>query len=170
MSTFQDVLNDIALVIGGTKQASPPPGFYSGAKQGDGTGVSGLNGCYSMAPFDFEVPPPVAILLPGPFRNELYAQGYEDNLDHVRLLVLVAKVDMATDLALLTPFRDTIPAALRAHFQADQIAGATPLTPEPLYVFLRSGKPARLEYPSNLWWGWDFDIEVRRTPNVSYTP
>lgn len=174
MSTFLDLVNDIALVVGGTKVAAPPPGFYSGAQQnggaGDGTGVQGLNGCYALAPLNFEAAPPIGIIVPRTFNAKLMQQGYEENSDRIRLLVLVAKVDLATDLAILYPFRDTVPAAFRAHMQVDQVAGATTLTPEPLMVFAVNGRCGAIVWGGIAYYGWDFELEVLRTPQITYSP
>lgn len=170
MSNYVDLLNDMALVIGGTAVSAPPLGFYSGAQAGDGTGVSGLKGCYSIAPLAILNELPVGILVPRSFTATLMQQGYEENKERIQLLILAAKVDQATDLNILYPFRDTVPAQLRAHMQADQISGATSLTPEPLLVFAVSGRMGQVIWNGINYYGWSFDIDVLRTPQVTYSP
>lgn len=168
-------MDNIALVVGGTKVANSVPLLYSGAQAGDSTGLSsaangGLQGCYSRAPLAFMVAPPVAIVVAKSFTAKLMQQGYEENDDRVSLLVMVAKVDSAVDLALLNVFRDTVPAAFRAHMQIDQIAGSTPLTPEPLYCFCIGGKAGGITWNNVSYWGWSFDLQILRTPMVTYSP
>src|SRR6184192_2165874 len=116
MSNFQDLLDNVALLVGGTQQSEPPPGFFSRARAGDGTGVPGLLGCYSKPPRALSEPP-VGIVLPRSFKASLNAQGYEEQEDILRLIILVKPVDSATDFAILEPFRDSVPAIFRTHFQ-----------------------------------------------------
>lgn len=168
MSNFQDVLDDIALLIGGTKQIEPPPGFYSGARNGDATGVTGLNGCFSRPPRTISEPP-VGIVLPRSFRATLNAQGWEDQEDIVRLIILVKPVDLATDMAILEPFRDSIPAAFRTHFQLNSTTGAVALSPQPLYAFVQSGKLGATNWQGDDFHSWEFEIRILRNLQTTYT-
>jgi len=162
MADFQtDVLDHLARVVGGTV-TTYDAAFFSGDKVGDATGVSGLKGCYSKAPRALAVSTPVAIVMPGPFSAELMGgQGKEFNEDEVKILVLVAPYDNKSQMGVLTPYRDSVPAAFRAHMQAYSI-------PDGLDAWIVSGRAGVHEYAGTDYLAWEFTCRVRRLLNVIY--
>lgn len=160
MSDFQsDVLDHLAKVVGGTVTTTDPH-FFSGAIVGDGSGIAGLTGCYSAAPGGIGVPP-VAILLPSRFQATMRAQGDEDNVEEVRLLLLVATADNESELALLNPFRDLVPAAFRSHMRAFAM-------PNNGYCFVSAGESGVHEWGGQEYFAWNFTLTVQRDLPVQY--
>lgn len=172
MSTYQDILDSVALVAGGTRQSAPPYGFFSGANANDGSGIAGLNGCYSQPPINFTQRTPIGIVVPESFRATLNLQGYEENIDRVRLLILHNDMDLATSLAILEPFRDLVPAAFRQHMQLSptNLSGAATLDSPPLYTFVTDGRLIDNEWQGETYLSWSFTIELRREIGVIYQP
>ncbi len=160
MAGFQtDVLDHIARVVGGTVSTTDSH-FFSGDQANDGTGVAGLKGCWSETPNGIQSTP-VAIVMPAPFTATLNTQGKEPNEDHVKIQVLVAKYDLKSQMGVLTPFRDSVPAAFRAHMQAFAI-------PDIIDCFITAGRPGVGKYGSDEYLAWDFDLRVRRLLSVTY--
>lgn len=160
MGDFQtDVLDHIARVVGGTVSQSDPH-FFSGSLAVDGSGVAGLNGCYSIPPASIEVPP-VGIVLLSPFKAELMDQGEEDNTDEVRLVILVATADTEANIAELTPFRDLVPAAFRSHMRAFAM-------PNTGWCFVTGGDPGVHQWGGGEYFSWTFTLRVQRFMAVSY--
>ncbi len=167
MASFQDdVLDHIAQVVGGTKSPTDKR-FFSGDEAADGTGVSGLKGCWSDAPNGIQSLP-VAIVEPGPFTDSLSGgQGREDAEDEVRVRVLVAKQDLKASMGVLTPFRDSVPAAFRAHMQGTDASHLNPI-PDIIDCFITRGTPGPYTYSGTDYLGWEFTVRVRRLLSVSY--
>jgi hypothetical protein len=160
MSDYQtDVLDHLARVIGGTVSGVDPH-FFSGAIALDQSGIAGLTGCYSAAPADIGVPP-VGILLPGRFEARLRAQGDEDNVEEVRLLILVATSDIESQAALLAPYRDLVPAAFRANMRAFAM-------PNNGYCFVSAGSTGVHEWAGQEYFAWEFTLTVQRDIPVVY--
>jgi hypothetical protein len=160
MADFQvDVLDRLARVIGGTV-SNMDPRFFSGALAGDQSGVAGLNGCYSAAPVGIEAPP-VAILLPGKFNASLMDTGEEDNVDQIRLLLLVSAADTESGIAELQPYRDTVPAAFRSHMIPYGM-------PNSGWAFVKDGDSGVHTWGGADYYAWMFTIEVQRFMVVSY--
>lgn len=181
--TFQDVLNAVAQVVGGT---SPDPinraSWYSGDQVGDGSGIIAgsdsngnayptFRGCYS-APQDGLPDTPIGLVLPGPFEvggprsRDVYVRGVEQNIDDLRLLILVTRQDAQTMFPNLTPYRDLVPAAFAASMTAGGAANV-------LQAMVRGGKPIVLNWgvgPAAVAYdGWEFTIRVIRLIPRIYT-
>ena len=161
MADFQtDVLDHIARVVGGTVSSSFTH-WFSGAEAGDGSGVSGLKGCWSQAP-NIITQTPVALVEAGPFTAELLGgQGKEGNEDQVKIIVLVAKYDLKSQIGVLTPYRDSIPAAFRSHMQAFA-------APDVLDAFITAGTPGIRGWGGLEYLAWEFTCRVRRHLSVLY--
>ena len=156
---FQLLLNQLAKVVGGTVNPKDSH-FFSGAIAADGTGIDGIKGCYSLPPKNITTTP-VGIILPGPFKAQLASQGEEDNEDEVRLLLLVAPYDGTYTYATLTPFRDLVTAAFRAHMSAGGLVDQ--------YAWVSAGTPAVHSWGGLDYFAWDFTISVHRSLAVTYT-
>lgn len=166
MPNFQtDVLDVMARIIGGTVSAVNPT-FFSGplanAGAGDGTGITGLTGCYSAAPDSLQSFP-VAIVLGDKFTAELASEGEEDNVDNVRVLLLIAPFVSESQTVLLTPYRDSVPVAFRARMQ-----GFT--GPNAMDFFVTSGQQGVYSWAAGAeqYIGWEFIVRVRRMLAVQY--
>lgn len=163
MADFQtDVLDRVAQVVGGT-QSPNDPHFWSGAMAQDQTGVAGLTGCYSSPPEDIQALPVAIVMVPDQFTAELVSQGEEDNVDDVRLLVLVGIYFREAQFAQLTPFRDLVPAAFRAHMQ---LFGSNKGT----WAFISHGRSGTYEYGKTAYLAWEFTVRVTRMLAVTYNP
>lgn len=162
MADFQsDVLDHLARVVGGTV-SSTIAHFYSGAQAADGTGVTGLKGCWSQSPNTI-TQTPIGIVLPGPFTDSLLGgQGKEEADDQVKLLILVAKYDPKSQFGVLTPYRDSVSAAFRSHMQGFAI-------PDVIDCFVTAGTPGIHSWGNIEYLAWDFTIRVRRLLSVTYT-
>ncbi len=172
MATFQDLLDQIALKIGGTQpDVTGNPHFYSGYVKGDATGISGIHGCYSVPPETVQEPP-LGILLPGSFQvnpdrpRDLLIQGEEYQIDDVHLLLLVRRNDAKTQYANLNPFRDSVPAALRA---ATQLGNPSLISGQSLLqVWPSSGRAGVFRWANTQLIGWDFTIRIARMIQATY--
>ena len=150
MSDFQTgVLDPIAQVIGGSApDATNRPRWFSGLQSLDGTGIvvpvvsppyPTFKGCHS-APPEYIEDYPVGILLPGAFkvggpaRPEVYVQGSEENIDELRLWILLNRVDLETTYGNMAPYRDLVPTQMAAHMTAfgnvttAMVSGGKPIT------------------------------------------
>lgn len=155
MAGFQaDVLDHIAQVLGGTVNANIV-GFF------DGSPITGLNGCWSIDPGAiFQTP--TAVVLPGSFTDDLLGgQGKEQAEDEVKILLLLDKYTVPAQFGVLTPFRDSVPAAFRAHMQAFSI-------PDVIDCFVTKGASGVHTWGGTEYLGWDFTVRVRRLLSVSY--
>lgn len=123
----QTLLNAVARVVGGTQpsnalttaSAGPPdqrPYWFSGLETGDGSGVAGLAGCWSL-PLESLTNTPVAMVLPdtGSDLDAFPTQGHRrlENLIHVR--VLTGHGDLQSNMAALVNFDDLVQAAFNSH-------------------------------------------------------
>lgn len=174
-----DVLDHLGYVIGGTASTASTVGnkvtrFYSGHMNGDdGTGLQApsgepkFQGCYSTPPGGISVTP-VGILLPATFNAILNTQGPEENTDVVRLLLLLAPVDPVSQMPNAAAYRDIVPAQLRAHMTLKDGSGTA--TPNILQAFVTRGKFGQIPWGDKNYYGWDFDITVRRLPIATYVP
>jgi hypothetical protein len=164
MAGYQDVADGIAKVVGGSQpDATNRPRFFSGAQVGDGTGVSGIDFAWSAPPEQIQ-DAPMAIVLPSSFSvtREPLTQGQEDNADDFKLLILANRAAPTDIWATLTAFRDTVPAAFRAHMTLFSTANV-------LQAYVKAGKgPGHVEWGGQTYLGWDFTIRVLRVLPVSY--
>lgn len=160
-SFLTDVVWKLARVIGGTAQSNDQQ-FFSGNKSADGSGVPGLKGCWAVPPDDIESTP-VGVLYWSSFIADLASLGEEDNDEFFVLGILVARYATKSQEALLLPFRDSVPATLRAHMQAFTV-------PSSLDIFATGATKALHEYGGVNYLAIDFTIRVRRMLAVTYTP
>lgn len=171
-STFQDFLDQIASLLGGTQpDAGTNPHFYSSYKAGGTPPVAGLNGCYSVPPATLQEPP-IAIIVPGPFTvnsdraKDLLAQGEEYQVDDLKLYVFVRENDPKTQFANLNPFRDSIPALMRSHLQ---LGNASLLSGQSiLQVSIAAGRPGVFTYAGTELIGWEFTLRAIRMVAAIY--
>lgn len=172
-----DVLDHLGYVIGGTASTASTTGnpvtrFWSGHFNGDdGTGLQApagepkFQGVYSVAPGALSFTP-VGIILPKTFSALLRMEGPEENTDQVQLLILLSEADSVAQMPNATPYRDIVPAQLRAHMTLKDAGGNS--TPNILQAFARAGRFGRLSWANTEYYGWDFTIEIRRLPIESY--
>lgn len=163
MATFQDLLNAVAQVVGGTApNLAADPFWYSGFQVGDGTGVAGLRGCYSTPPGAAQ-DPPLGFVMGSSFRlNEEPRQGIKGYDDSIRIQIMVGHVEPTTDYSILDPYRDSVPAAFDSHMQ---LFG----TPSVLDAVITSGKPGFLAWAGQPYVGWDFVLRVRRLAPIVFS-
>lgn len=165
-------------MIGGTASTASTVGnpvtrFWSGHFNGDdGTGLvttfgPKFQGCYSTAPGGLSFTP-VGVLLPGDFAAVLNIQGPEENTDNVRLLIFLSEADNIAQVPNAAAYRDLVPAQLRAHMTGKDAGGN--VIPNILQAFALSGKFGEMRWGDTRYFGWDFRIQVRRLPIVTYTP
>jgi hypothetical protein len=173
MAGFQDLLDAMAKVVGGTQSDSTTnPHFYSGYKSQDGTGIAGIHGCYSVPP-EVIGDPPIGVIVPGKFTvnsdrtRDLLTMGEEYNVDDLKLFLFVRNNDSKTQYANLNPFRDSVPAAFRAATQlgnAGLIAGQ-----QILQVWCSDGRAGVFTWAGTSLIGWEFNLRVIRTLMVTYS-
>ena len=181
MADYQtDVLDHLGFVIGGTASTASTAGntvtrFWSGHLNGDdGTGLlapSGepkFQGCYSVPPGGISFTPVGIILPPSSFTAVLNMQGPEENTDNIRLLILLAPADSVAQWPNVSAYRDIVPAQIRAHMTLKDSGGNA--VPNILQAFVRGGKSGKIGWGTESYYGWDFDIQVRRLPIATYIP
>lgn len=181
MADYQtDVLDHLGYVIGGTASSASTVGntvtrFWSGHFNGDdGTGLQApggepkFQGCYSVPPGGISFTPVGIILPPSSFTAVLNIQGPEENTDNIRLLILLAPADSVAQWPNVSAYRDIVPAQIRAHMTLKDSGGN--VVPNILQAFVRGGKSGKIGWGSESYYGWDFDIQVRRLPIATYTP
>ena len=169
MSSFQDVLDNVAKVIGGTAPSANTPRWFSGQSTGDGTGIKtpvAINGCYStVPPGSLSADPPYGFLVLDHFQIPyLLTQGGELTEDFVRLVIVVPANDPETQVANLMGFRDAVPIALQAHMTAYASLNV-------LDVYPASGKFGQYHTPGGAALpSVEFMLRIRRYTAVTYTP
>lgn len=183
MATYQDMLDAVGLILGGTQAVDGNGGliahFYSGVKAADGTGLTGIQGCWSSPP-NVPMDTPVALLLPGPFKvegpehPEIFIPGNEWNADTIRLQILVSNQDLPTSWALLAPFRDSVATLFNSHMRLSSTAwpvlsdgSAFPFT---LTAKVVDGHPGLIPYAETEYVGWEMTLRVWRMLQPIYTP
>lgn len=168
---YLDVLNAVARVAGGTQptaaQSSAPaaqqPYWFSGRDSGDGSGVAGLTGCWSL-PTDPIDTTPVGMVMPGPWRpDEAFpTQGHTFSEDQVHLRVLTGHDTLQTGLSRLVNFRDSVPPAFNTHMQLFN-------TPGVAAAWCADGDFMEISWAGNVYWAMVFVIRVQRSISVTYT-
>jgi hypothetical protein len=164
--SLMSVLDRIGLLIGGT-QPDPvgSPHFYSGVQVGDGTGVAGIQGCYSIPPETLP-DPPIAVLWPdkfeamGPAHAGQLMQGNEDNQDDIYLWVLLWRNDLPTQYAAMVQYRDSIPALFRQHMQLGGLVN--------IDAFVIAGRTGTMKWENDTYLGWEFTLRIRQLYSVTY--
>lgn len=165
-ATFYDVVSAIALTVGGTQpDAVNKPYWFSGYDANDGTGVANLHGCYAEPPSAIN-DPPIGIILPTSFTahapggdSDRLVFGMEEQIDDIRLWILVRKIDPKTAWPNLAPFRDTVPDALRQHLQFGNYPTSIPGVEQ---AWINSGQIIRTDYAGVEYAGWEFNVRVMR--------
>ena len=170
--TLQAILNQVALLIGGTQSTDPQsPYFFSGVRAGDGTGLVGVNGAYSIPSETLDCEPPVALMFPnsftamGPAHHGQLMQGNEDNEDLIHIWLLVWRGDLPTEYALMVAFRDAVPALFRGHMQLSGMSPAPNVD-----AFIIDGRTGTMHWGGQDYMGWEFVLRVRQLYSVTYTP
>jgi hypothetical protein len=170
MATYLDILDSVAAVIGGTVSANDPH-FFSGHAAGDGSGVLApasdlpFLGCHSLPP-DKIAATPVAVLEPDGFTAQLGVLNVEDNVERLRLWVLVGLRDEKRSIRMTVPYRDLIPSAFRAKMNAGR--GATGDNTQIAAVFVNGGQIKTIQWADLTYIGWDFTVEVSRSEIPGY--
>lgn len=181
---YLDILTAAARVVGGSLSDvahSPPPTgtapgilapllpyWYSGRDMGDGTGVSGLTGCFAVPP---EVVPfdPIAMILPGTWARSagmpsypLQGKKYDEDIIVVR--IMVGHDDVTQSLLRLVNFRDTVPTAFDTHMQMFSSAGV-------VTADCADGRFIETEWPSGTaYFALEFYIHIERDINIIRQP
>jgi hypothetical protein len=165
MADAMDVfMGRLARVVGGTVNPRDHT-FFSGAIAKDGTGITGIKGCYSVVPKTISPrSTPVAIIYPAPFTATLASEGEEDNVDRFPILLLVAPIDKS-QISILVKYRDLVPAAFRAHMRAFP---PDPNNPDALSCFIESGTPGEHEFAGIRYYAWEFICRCDRMLPVVY--
>lgn len=182
MANYLDLLDAIGLIVGGTQATDingPIAHFFSGYKQGDGTGLANLHGCWSVPPAVVN-DTPMALLLTdtfqveGPEQKEVFIPGNEWNVDSIRLQILVALSDHPTAWALLAPYRDGVTSLFNSHMRLSSTAwpvqsdgSAFPFT---LTSKIVDGKAGTFVYADTEYVGWEMTLRVWRMLQPIYTP
>ncbi|MGH8304874.1 MAG: hypothetical protein ACRETG_04625 [Steroidobacteraceae bacterium] len=143
MGSYLDLLSATAKVVGGTQptlaqmqagangigqdqdpavklatQTAQQPFWFSGSDVGDGSGVTGIVGCYSL-PCEVWGSLPVGMVIPHqwmPLEAQPF-QGSKDRLDDYRVRVLVGNGSLEVLMAQLVDYSDSVPAAFDTHAQ-----------------------------------------------------
>jgi hypothetical protein len=171
MSAYQDLLNAVAHVVGGTQpsagQTTAPavlqPYWYSGRDSADGTGVAGLVGCSSLPPEIIQATP-VGMVLPGPWHpleaTPIGGRKFVEDQIHVR--VLVGHDDLTTQMARLVPVRDLVPPAFDGHMQLFNTPGVTT-------AWCADGDFMEVSWGGNVYVALVFIVHVQRVLTTTYT-
>jgi hypothetical protein len=168
---YLDLLSAVARVVGGTQpspaQASVPailqPYWYSGLETGDGSGVPGIAGCFSV-PTELIATTPIGIVFQGPWRPDLTAgpmQGHRFSEDTIHVRCLVGHDAEADLMAALANFRDLIPAAFDAHMQLFA-------TPGVMTAWCDQGDFIEMDWAGSTYLALVFMVSVRRALSVTY--
>lgn len=173
--SYQTLLNSMARVVGGTQpnaaqvaagSATLPalqPYWFSGLDTGDGSGVAGLAGCFSL-PTETIGTTPIALVLPSswlplqPFPTQ--GKKYREDTVHVR--VLTGHGDLQTEMAQLVLFADLVPTAFDTHMQ---------LFGEPYVVTAdcSEGSFLEIEWPAGtVYTCVEFVVKVQRAIPITY--
>jgi len=170
---FQDLLDNVARVVGGTApDITNRPRWFSGDQQGDSSGLQVLygpsfKGCYS-APVEAPQDYPIGIVIPGPFEvggpsnRDVLWQGEEYNVDTLQLLIAISKVDLETDFYDMAQYRDLVPAAFASHLSAFSTSSV-------LQIMCSGGRPRQLTWAGTRYNGLEFDIRAIRMISQTYT-
>lgn len=174
---FQDVLNAVARVVGGTQPddahttavVDPEDGFdyrpywFSGADAGDGTGIPGVVGCYSLPVGKLDVTP-VGMVLSATWKREgqFPTQGQKFLSDELRVRVLTGHDNVTGDMAFLVNFRDLVEPAFDTHMELFGAAGVTAADAQ-------SGEFLEIDLGGTTYLAAEVVVMVRRAVSVTYT-
>lgn len=161
MATFQDILDQVATVVGGN-QPDPTgnPFWYSGDAKGDGSGISGMKGCYAVPPETIQTTP-VGVIISHQFETTYYPSHKMDE-DVVRLLILVARRNARTSVGILNPYRDTVPAAFDQHMRLNASTNVW-------QTLVKRGHTSVVTWGAIPYLAWEFDLHVNRNLNETFT-
>lgn len=168
---FQDVLNAVARVVGGTQ---PPAGqssvtddrqpyWFSGQDTGDGSGIPGVVGCFSL-PVGTLDSTPVGMVLPASWKREgqYPTQGSKFLSDEVRVRVLTGHDDVTGAMAFLSNFRDLVESAFDSHMELFGQANVTAADAQ-------SGEFLEIDLGGTTYLAAEVVVMVRRAVSVTYT-
>jgi hypothetical protein len=160
----------VAQVVGGTQpsaaQASVPatlqPYWFSGADTGDGSGVAGVVGCFSL-PQGALNSTPVGMVLPAVWKplEPRPMQGRKFIEDEVRVRILTGHDDITLQMALLVNFRDTVELAFNQHMQLFN-------TPGVLTTNCREGTFLEVDLGGTVYLAVEFNVFVQRGLAATY--
>jgi len=168
MASFQDTLDNLGKIIGGTVDPVFTH-YFSGAKANDGTGLSpaakgGLNGCWSSPPETLAAATlPVAVIFPGPFTlNNFLVQGKDEQIDRVKLFIFVSRSDSYTQIPKTAVFRDSVPTILAANLQLTASANVLQAWPE-------GGDYHPVTYGTDTFYAIEFNVAIYRYITRTFT-
>lgn len=172
--SYQTLLDAVARAVGGTRPdaahssvlAAQQPYWFSGVDTGDGSGVAGLAGCFSV-PTEQLNATPVGMVFVGPWRPDptmpAYAtQGHKFSEDEIHVRILVGHDAEQTLVARLVNFRDTVPPALDSHMQLFNTAGV-------VSAWCNEGDFIEMMWGGNVYFALTFIVRVQRGLSVTYT-
>jgi hypothetical protein len=172
--SFDALLAAVARAVGGTQPSAAlstvpaplQPYWYSGRDAADGTGVSGVVGCFSLPVATIDATP-VAMVLPGPWRPDQSMptypmQGHKFTEDDIHVRVMVGHDDETAQMARLVNFRDTVPPAFDAHMQLFN-------TLDVAAAWCNEGDFIEVLWSGNVYFAMQFIVRVQRGSPVSYT-
>lgn len=170
---YFDLLKAVAQVVGGTQPSltqtsvSPAlqPYWYSGVDAGDGSGVAGIAGCFSV-PTDSIQATPVGMVLQGPWKPDTTVasgprQGHKYSEEQIHVRVMVGHDDEPDLMAALANFRDTVPTAFDTHMQLLQTTGV-------MQAWCADGDFLEVEWAGNVYLSLVFIVTVLRALPVTY--
>jgi hypothetical protein len=182
--SYQTLLNALARTVGGTQpdnahtsipapktingvvQPDQRPFWFSGVDAGDGSGVAGLSGCWSV-PTEKFAKTPVAMILPDSWAPDpqfpFPLQGHKYRDDRAVVRVFTGNAPMQVAIAQLNGFADTITDAFDHHMQAFGETGVTT-------VDCSTGRFLEVNWGGAAYFAIDFRVVVYRGLPVTRTP
>lgn len=189
MGSYLDLLGAIARVVGGTQPTLPQlqagqngigedldaaaktalqtkqqPYWYSGSDAGDGSGVTGLAGCYALPTEDLGATP-VGMVLPNawvPWEKEPF-QGRKNRIDDIRVRIMIASGDLMALTAQLVDYADLVPTAFDAHAQLFATLNVG-------YGECSTGRFLELSWGGKVYFALEFTVATLRSIPVSRIP
>jgi hypothetical protein len=156
-----DVFDAVAQVVGGSApDATNRPRWFSGVDSADGTGIAGINGCYS-GPQQQYFNPPVGVVmsvrqrLANPIRDTL-TQGTELREADFSLYILDATDDQETQFGIISAFPDLVYSAFASH------VGLFSLSNEYQAAVVADDGPKKFSWSGKDFIAWEFTIRVLR--------
>lgn len=164
------MLNAVARVVGGTQPPagqssvtdSRQPYWYSGVDAGDGTGIAGVVGCFSLPVGTLDTTP-VGMVLPASWKREQQfpTQGSKFQSDELRVRVLTGHDDITGAMAFLSNFRDLVESAFDSHMELFGAIGVTAADAQ-------SGAFLEIDLGGTTYLAAEVVVIVRRAVSVTY--
>jgi hypothetical protein len=156
-----DYFDSIARVVGGSApDVANRPRWFSGVDSADGTGITGLNGCYSGPQQQFLNPPVGVVMsvrngLDNPLRDVL-TQGNEFRAATFTLYILDTIDDQETQFGIISAFPDLVYSAFAGHVGLFGLANAYQSS------VIEDDGPKKFIWNSKEFIAWEFKIRVLR--------